>query len=398
MKKNTAWLAAVLSLMLLFPLQGKASDIEYVFKDLKNHWGSHYVEHGYALGFLNGYPDGMFKPGMNVTKAQFVKMIVAAKGYSLKMPASPSYSDVRSSDWYYPYIETALSQQLIPSPEEKAGYQPNASITREEIAAISAKALSLEPLDKDVFKDSQDMSDSGYAAALAQAGVVNGYPDGTFRPKKSLTRAEAAAIISKLVTYSSSEAFFIKKTADSVNAYSRIINQYSYGDPFSRFSRQFEDYFTKAYIKDSIEPHYKRAFGTDWLLVERVHYNELLTRFKIVSQTNEKTVIETFRASNEMTPGGKYTVTFEKSGGKWLFAGGTFKEGLDLQLSRQEAVSFVELYYSRRYLNPSASFEKEGTDRLGNYYQFRVTGHKLDEKLRIYKDDAYIDNYYMYNN
>jgi hypothetical protein len=393
-KKYTILLAAVLSLLLLFPLQGKASDIEYVFKDLKDHWVSHYVEHGYSLGILNGYPDGSFKPGRQVTKAQFVKMIVAEREYPLEKPASPSFSDVRSADWFFPYIETALSQHLIPSPQEDAFYHPNESITREEMAAIAAKALSLEPLDKDVFKDEK----GGYAAALAQAGIVDGYPDGTFRPKNSLTRAEAAAIVSKLITYSSSEAFFIKKTADSVNAYFKIINQYNYGDPFSRFSRKFEAYFTKTYIKDSIEPHYKKAFGTDWLLVEPVHYNELLTRFKIVSQTNEKTVIETFRASNEMNSGGKYTVTFEKSGGEWLFAGGTFKEGLDLQLSRQEALSFVELYYSRRYLNPSASFEKEGTDRLGDYYQFRVRGQKLDEKLRIYKDDAYIDNYFMYNN
>jgi len=96
------------------------------------------------LGILKGYPDGTFKPGNNVTRAEFATMVVLAKKLTLVSPARPSFKDVPANHWAYKQVETAAKAGYLKGyPDGTFG--PSRNITRQEIAAVLVNVLGLTP-------------------------------------------------------------------------------------------------------------------------------------------------------------------------------------------------------------------------------------------------------------
>ncbi|MCD4712114.1 MAG: peptidoglycan DD-metalloendopeptidase family protein [Clostridiales bacterium] len=176
------------------------------FSDLENHWAKSYIEVISTYNAVSGYPDGSFKPNDTIKRIEFIAIIVNSQGYDLRNRSEDEY-------WGQPYIETALSTGLIVSNEygdlEVQTFDEN--ISREEIASIVVNAYlksggSVDPSIMD--EASSKLNDFGavtsgyYSKALAAVALdfISGYPDGTFAPKRSATRAEAAIISYKLLT------------------------------------------------------------------------------------------------------------------------------------------------------------------------------------------------------
>ena len=133
-------------------------------------------------------------------------MLVCALPSFTKDSAELPFTDTEQTAWYYPYLQKAYAAGLTTgAAENKFGI--GKEITREEIAVFIARALSLAncPL-KDrqniAFADETMISD--YAkqsvALLAAAGILNGYEDKTFMPQGTATRAEAAKLLSVLIS------------------------------------------------------------------------------------------------------------------------------------------------------------------------------------------------------
>ncbi|HPP44090.1 MAG TPA: S-layer homology domain-containing protein, partial [Caldisericia bacterium] len=78
----------------------------------ESYWAYKEINKLVELGILKGYPDGTFKPGNNVTRAEFATMVVLAKKLTLISPATPTFKDVPTNHWAYKQVETAA----------KAGY------------------------------------------------------------------------------------------------------------------------------------------------------------------------------------------------------------------------------------------------------------------------------------
>jgi hypothetical protein len=162
---------------------------------------------------LGGYPDGTFAPDNDITRAEVAAIVVRALGLPEGIGTN-AYVDVKSTDWFCGYIETATTYGLITGYSDGT-FGPNDKITREQAMTIVARAMAEAGLDANLT-DSQlsavmaGYPDSGSVSAYARTGVaacvstgiVTGRTDGTLSPADYITRAEVAVIISRLLQQS----------------------------------------------------------------------------------------------------------------------------------------------------------------------------------------------------
>jgi len=164
--------------------------------DIRGAWSERILLEWMNKGWLTGYPDGTVKPKLEVTRAEFFSL--ANKSLGFVDEAVISFSDIKPGSWKAKQAAIAV----------QAGYaegypdgtmQPDRKITREEVSIMVAKAfdLKLSPEETAVFKDAASISNSskGAVGALVAGGILKGYLDGTFRPKKVITREEAVVIL-----------------------------------------------------------------------------------------------------------------------------------------------------------------------------------------------------------
>ncbi len=111
------------------------------FTDVKTAWYSQAAETMAGLGVMNGYPDGTFKPGQAITRAEFVTMAVACDTIE---PGEISFSDVPATSWAAPYVATASAKNWI-SGFKDGTFHPNDKITRAEAVTILNRMLGRVP-------------------------------------------------------------------------------------------------------------------------------------------------------------------------------------------------------------------------------------------------------------
>ncbi|WP_438435163.1 endo-1,4-beta-xylanase [Gorillibacterium sp. sgz500922] len=172
----------------------------YEPSDIARHWAQAAIERLARQGIVSGYPDGTFRPDSAITRAEFVTLL--ANAFPLPEPAASAFADTRGH-----WAERAIAQAAAAGIVQGDGggrFKPDAPLTREELAAMLARLglldLSAGPA-VPAFKDSGEISAWARApiAALAAQGYLQGYPDGTVKPVRACTRAEAAVLIARLL-------------------------------------------------------------------------------------------------------------------------------------------------------------------------------------------------------
>jgi cytochrome c5 len=144
-----------------------------------------------------------YKPNQNITRAEFVRYLVKAKGLYITNSSETSFTDIsKSKD--KAYILTAVEYGYINGYEDST-FRPNQSITRAEIAAILTRSELLTASTSAAFTD---VPSSHWAnaviGAVQSSGLFNGYEDGTFHPSNPITRGESAAVLYRLLNPSGS--------------------------------------------------------------------------------------------------------------------------------------------------------------------------------------------------
>lgn len=151
------------------------------------------------FAYVQGYPDGTVKPAGSITRAEVAAILfrlMDADSRSLYYSTASGFRDVDSAKWYNTYVATLNNAGVIT--DSRTGYfRPNDAITRAELAAMLAQFAEK----KSAAIYFSDIS-AGYWAANAIAltanlGWINGYPDGTFGPDKTVTRAELMAMVNR---------------------------------------------------------------------------------------------------------------------------------------------------------------------------------------------------------
>ncbi len=166
-------------------------------KDINKHWAEEYINYGVEKGYISGYDDETFKPDNTVTRAEFAKMINSAVG--LKKLDKISFSDVKSSDWFYSDICKAVKAGYV-SGYEDGTFLPKNVITRQEAAVILQKiTLPVSSVKASVknFADSANIGTwaVGAVEVMVEKGFFQGDENNRFLPKNGLTRAQAAKLI-----------------------------------------------------------------------------------------------------------------------------------------------------------------------------------------------------------
>lgn len=160
----------------------------------EDHWAYNEIKSAGEIGFMSGMGDGTFGLGQNVTRAQFVSMLVRMFGWQQAQGAS--YSDVDPSAWYYNDVMTASAMGALGN---ENSFRPNDNITREEIAVMLVRALGYDELAKafsDTYLPFNDVSSNkGYISLAYDFGIVSGKTANTFDPYGTALREEAAAMM-----------------------------------------------------------------------------------------------------------------------------------------------------------------------------------------------------------
>jgi len=178
------------------------------FNDIQSveSWAGEAIRIAAAKGIINGRAPGTFVPQGNITRAEFATLLV--KTFGLEGNFTEKFADVNDGDWFQPYVAAAAHYGIV-NGRSATQFDPNALITRAELATMSANALTKILKYKGVsnvdaalakFKDAADIP-AGLkpgVALLTQEGIVSGMTADTFAPQGHATRAQAALIIYKL--------------------------------------------------------------------------------------------------------------------------------------------------------------------------------------------------------
>ena len=180
----------------------------------KDHYG--YII-GYPVDYYTGEPTTdqtkkPVRPEGKITRAEvatiYFRMLTdesRAKFWS----QSNTYSDVKAGDWFNNAVST-LSNAGIIAGYEDGSFRPNGYITRAEFATIAARFFDATYSGKDLFPDIDGHWAKDYINQAANKGFVNGYEDGTFRPDRNITRAEAVTLVNRTLDRHPDKNYFTK--------------------------------------------------------------------------------------------------------------------------------------------------------------------------------------------
>lgn len=150
------------------------------------------------LAYLAGYPGGTFGPDQNMTRAEAAQMF-----YNLLLEKdveiTVEFEDVPADAWYAKPVNTLASLGIL-SGVGNGRFDPERSITRAEFTVIAMKFANTSGGGVNIFSDVNE-DDWFYSAVVdsTQYGWINGYPDGTFRPEATISRAEVTVIVNHML-------------------------------------------------------------------------------------------------------------------------------------------------------------------------------------------------------
>lgn len=167
----------------------------------KDHYG--YII-GYPVDYYTGQPTTdqtkkPVRPEGKITRAEVATIyfrMLTDESRTKFWSQSNSYSDVKAGDWFNNAVST-LSKAGIIAGYEDGSFRPNGYITRAEFATIAARFFDVTYNGKDLFPDISGHWAKDYINQAANKGFVNGYEDGTFKPDRNITRAEAVTLVNR---------------------------------------------------------------------------------------------------------------------------------------------------------------------------------------------------------
>ena len=185
----------------------KDADISEIFNDIYAYdWAMESIKRLYEKKVIEGKEKGKFAPGDNVAREEFTAMIVRAFELTYKNKNEKNFLDINEGDWCANYVKIAASCGLI-SGMPNGNFGIGQMITRQDMAVMLANLLKDNNIsvvaERADFSDFYDVdSYAEYAVkTLAQLKIINGFEDNTYRPKSNMTRAEAAVVINRVLTY-----------------------------------------------------------------------------------------------------------------------------------------------------------------------------------------------------
>jgi hypothetical protein len=176
-----------------------------ILKDISGHWAEAKIKQAVGLGIVNGYTDGTFKPGNTVTRAEFSVMLMNALKPQ-EAGAKLTFTDAaKIGTWAQTAVAQAVQAGIINGYED-GSFRPNDKVTRSEVAVMIAKALQLSTTGNGATSFADDKTIPAWSkaavAALKDLGIVKGTGTNAFNPQVPTTRAEAVIILLNMLDQS----------------------------------------------------------------------------------------------------------------------------------------------------------------------------------------------------
>ena len=156
--------------------------------------GDHYA-------YVMGYPDGTVRPNGSITRAEVSAILFRLLSDETRdeyFTTASSFTDVKAGAWYNNSIATLEKAGVIVDTAKGGAFRPNEAITRAELAAMLAQFSDAKPVKGVKFSDVSAEHWAYEAIAIAaKMGWIEGYPDGTFRPDATITRAEMMTLVNR---------------------------------------------------------------------------------------------------------------------------------------------------------------------------------------------------------
>ncbi|SFL76019.1 S-layer homology domain-containing protein [Paenibacillus sp. 1_12] len=150
--------------------------------------------------YIAGYPDGLFKADRSITRAEIAAIFARILDLQKTVKGEKLYSDVETSFWAAEYIEAATRAGLFGGYEDKT-FLPDQPISRAELSTVISRFLKLadRPHMNEHFTDTASHWGSNAIAEIYRHHIIDGYPDGTFKPSAPMIRSEAVTMINRLL-------------------------------------------------------------------------------------------------------------------------------------------------------------------------------------------------------
>ncbi|WP_270165538.1 S-layer homology domain-containing protein [Paenibacillus sp. SYP-B4298] len=180
------------------------------FSDIQGHWAEKDMLRAAGMGWINGYPDGRFKPEEQVTRAQFTTMLSRALALTAAEGTAIEFADKESIPSYArPHVEQAVTAGIITGFADHT-FRPEQVISRAEMTVMVMRALGLPDSGNEAqsssFADAEQIPSWARAAvaAAAEHGLAKGRGGNRFVPDGTATRAEAVTFILRMLDYAPS--------------------------------------------------------------------------------------------------------------------------------------------------------------------------------------------------
>ncbi|MBD8499461.1 cadherin-like beta sandwich domain-containing protein [Paenibacillus arenosi] len=173
--------------------------------------------------YIFGYKDGTFRPNQGITRAELASILVRLflQGeQSKQQSATIAFTDVGASHWANKHISTVAQSKLMIG-DKNGQFHPEKMVTRAEIAIIVSKLKQLKNSGtyQLSFTDVKGHWAEAYIESASEANVLKGFPNGTYRPQQSLTRAQVVVLINKILGRTPASIHALQKWKDVQPAY-----------------------------------------------------------------------------------------------------------------------------------------------------------------------------------
>jgi len=188
-KRIISLLVCLLLVLSLSQLSAAAS-----LPDVSGHWAEGKIHQLVELEAITGYPDGTFKPEDTITRAEFSSVMWGALG--LDETGGETFTDIEDH-WGQGRIEALITEGVIDAEVYNEEYMPDEPITRQEIAMMAIRVLDTNDVEEDIPFEDADQVGAEFYDYVVQAfnnEIITGYPDNTFSPEGTVSRAEAAVM------------------------------------------------------------------------------------------------------------------------------------------------------------------------------------------------------------
>ncbi|WP_339831790.1 S-layer homology domain-containing protein [Paenibacillus sp. FSL R7-0272] len=229
------------------PVVAKVAQVSTNFTDIKGHWAETSIKKAAGLGLVEGYTDGTYKPGANVTRSEFAAMLSRATKYK-PSKVSQAFSDVPPTNWASEAVNKVTALGFVNRVDYPNGFVGNKAMTRIELAKWMANGLAaadseynkaqgdakgdkaLIPV-AEFFKGTLKKSDYPFVTIAMGTGIMTGDAAGKFNVEAPTTRAEVATILLRYMEaegkkatdfYGLNELREVAKTGTNLNTFGKM--------------------------------------------------------------------------------------------------------------------------------------------------------------------------------